>query len=791
MNEAHQAASHRSLDIPVLGTLARWFRRARSCISRSDWGRRILRRRAEQQDAGDGLILIQIDGLARQQFEVALKNGTMPFLRRLLAREHYELRSVYSGVPSTTSAVQAELFFGVRSAVPAHAFVDRKEGRIVTMLESEKAKDVESRVQKSNSGLLEGGSAYSNIYSGGAKDAYFCASAMGWGDLWHGVHPVRIAAFAVLHFESMLRIVGQAVVELGLGIGDCFRGLSKWVELRESIKFLPSRVGVAVVLRELITIAAGVDASAGVPVIQLNFLGYDEHAHRRGPDSRFAHWTLRGIDRCIRRVWKAASRSERRHYQVWIYSDHGQERVAPFDVKTGRPITDVVREAFAPFLPGRETIKQDGTVNPLPTRAAFLKSAPRLQVAEEKPDATTAMDDIIIAAIGPIGHISLPAPIPLDQMQAGCQYLAGSGQVPAVLMAGGPGQALAWTAEGQFSLPADAARVLGQNHPFLSVATQDLIRVCHHPEAGDVIILGWRDGVEPLSFVFEKGAHGGVATQETHAFALIPSDTAIESARDDFARPEELRQAAMQVLGRTERKTRRKKRSLRETVRVMTYNVHSCVGLDGRLSISRVARVLAQCDADVIALQELDVQKSRTGFGDQAFELAQKLGMAVHFHPAFSIAMEQYGDAILSRLPTRLVRASSLPADPSGRRGEPRGALWVEVDCGDWELQLINTHLGLRSLERLAQVEELLGSKWIGSPQCRGPTVLCGDLNAGPASVEYRRLTERFRDVQRLQKGSRPRNTWYSTFPTRRIWGLKISRETINPRTPALREGCF
>lgn len=781
VNRAQHSASrpHGSLRIPILGPILEGIRAMRRWASRSDWGCRILRRRPEPQDDGDGLILIQIDGLPRRQLEIALKNGTMPFLRRLIASEHYNLQSFYSGIPSTTAAVQAELFYGVRSAVPAHAFGDRGQSRIVTMLDSEQAREVERRLATKNPGLLEGGSAYSNIYCGGAAHPHFCASAMGWGDLFRDVHPIRVLALAAMHFEMVLRIIGQAFVELGLAIGDCFRGLTQWKEFREAVKFLPSRVGVAVVLRELITIAAGVDAAAGVPVIQLNYLGYDERAHRRGPDSRFAHWTLRGIDRCIRHIWKAASHSSRRHYQVWIYSDHGQERVVPFDTKTGKLITDVVQQSFRFCLPGGEAT-DSGRVRCRVCNEATRDTSTSTAV-DEGGNVSAEGEEITVAAIGPLGHIYMPSSARAfssrEQLESACRTLVMEGQIPAVLMAGEPGEAVAFTADGRFILPADAADLLGKDHPFLQTAAEDLVCVCHHPDAGDVVILGWRAGSEPLSFVFERGAHGGIGLQETGAFALLPKHTPLDTAEAGFARPEELREAALRVLGRSERRPRRNPRPEFGDIRVMTYNVHSCMGLDGRLSISRIAHVLAHCDADVIALQELDVQNSRTGFSDQALELAQRLGMKAHFHPALSLATEHYGDAVLSRLPMRLVRAAALPTDPAGRRAEPRGALWVAIDCGDWELQLINTHLGLRPLERLAQVEELLGPNWWGNPRCRGPAVLCGDFNAVPTSLAYRRMTQTIRDAQRCVKGFRPRHTWWSPFPMLRIDHVFVSEE--------------
>jgi endonuclease/exonuclease/phosphatase family metal-dependent hydrolase len=62
--------------------------------------------------------------------------------------------------------------------------------------------------------------------------------------------------------------------------------------------------------------------------------------------------------------------------------------------------------------------------------------------------------------------------------------------------------------------------------------------------------------------------------------------------------------------------------------------VHRCVGVDGRLSPERIAEVIASCQADIVALQELDVCRARTGGVDQAHMIARRLGMEMHFHPA-------------------------------------------------------------------------------------------------------------------------------------------------------------
>jgi endonuclease/exonuclease/phosphatase family metal-dependent hydrolase len=200
-------------------------------------------------------------------------------------------------------------------------------------------------------------------------------------------------------------------------------------------------------------------------------------------------------------------------------------------------------------------------------------------------------------------------------------------------------------------------------------------------------------------------------------------------------------------------------------LRIMTYNAHSCVGMDGQLSHLRIAEVIAAYDPDVVALQELDLARPRSGGIDQAARIAERLEMHFHFHPALRIAEEHYGDALLSKWPLRLIKAGPLPMPP--RRllpMESRGAIWVAIPFGEGELQIVTTHLGLLRRERWLQTDALLGSDWMGHPDCRRPTVLCGDLNSLPSSRVYRKLAASLRDAQRSRQARAP---YLSTFPSR------------------------
>lgn len=205
------------------------------------------------------------------------------------------------------------------------------------------------------------------------------------------------------------------------------------------------------------------------------------------------------------------------------------------------------------------------------------------------------------------------------------------------------------------------------------------------------------------------------------------------------------------------------------SVRVMTYNVHRCRGVDRAWSPLRIAQVIASVHPDIVALQELDVGRARSGHIDQAEVIARDLGMDVQFFPAMRIMEELYGDAILSRWPARLVKADSLPGLKRMPGFEPRGALWSAVDIGGIEVQVLNTHLGLLGRERSMQAKALLGPDWLDHPDCQDPVILMGDFNTPPRSRCYRRLATAMQDAQRAPGIRRRERTFPARFPTLRL----------------------
>ncbi len=732
--------------------LKRWF-------SRSYWSIRLLGlSKSEGTATTPGLVLIQIDGLSQKQFQRGIKEGHLPFLKYLIERQKYKDYAHFSGVPSTTPAVQGELFYGVKGCVPAFNFIDHETGETFIMFEPKSAGQIESRLAKDNLPLLQDGSSYSNIFTGGAKESHFCAASIGWNGLFKVLNPIVWPIFIIFHLNIFIRTFFLLVLELLFAFYDSIRGIISGQKFSIEIAFIAARVFVCVLLREMVVIGAKIDIARGLPIIHLNFFGYDEQSHRRGPSSKFAHWSLGGIDDAISRIWKEARHADRRDYDIWIYSDHGQEDTIPYPIEYHKSIKDVIAHIFGELensnIPGRRTSREIISCCGGNYSQKFFPVAHSKVLEEKNPKVT-------ITGMGPIGHIYPAAELSAEEKERVILELLNTAKIPLVLTQKEGGKIEARTPDKTYTLPDDAAEVLGDAHPFLNEATQDLIHLCQHPSAGKIVFSGWRKGEPPRTYPLENGSHAGFAPEETNGFALLPADAPITFNDRPYLRPIMIREAALLHLGRVPMPAYIQPVSFTPTLRLMTYNVHGCVGMDGKLSPDRIARVIARHNLDVVALQELDVGRGRSGGIDQAETIARKLNMSFHFHPSFVLEDGKYGNAILSRFPMRIIRMAQLPRLKAQILFEPRGALWVELDFNGTKINMVTSHLSLWPAERLLQAEALLGDDWIGNSSCHGPVIICGDFNAQPRSIVCKRMGCKLKDAQTILKSHRPHSTYF------------------------------
>ncbi|MDE0895228.1 MAG: endonuclease/exonuclease/phosphatase family protein [Planctomycetota bacterium] len=202
---------------------------------------------------------------------------------------------------------------------------------------------------------------------------------------------------------------------------------------------------------------------------------------------------------------------------------------------------------------------------------------------------------------------------------------------------------------------------------------------------------------------------------------------------------------------------------------VLSYNIHHGEGADGKFDLERLAEVILATDADLVALQEVDVRTARASGIDQAAELGRLTGMHVAFGEAMPYDGGSYGEAILSRWPILVQEVIALPASQDH---EPRAAIAVTVQPpgAQTRVRFVGTHLDhtKQDADRLAQTRELL-QRLLGSDT---PTVLAGDLNAQPDSATMAVL---------FGEGWRPADPTYApTYPAQNP-DIKIDWHLLSP----------
>lgn len=152
---------------------------------------------------------------------------------------------------------------------------------------------------------------------------------------------------------------------------------------------------------------------------------------------------------------------------------------------------------------------------------------------------------------------------------------------------------------------------------------------------------------------------------------------------------------------------------------IATYNIHGAVGTDGAFAPVRVANVLLEINADIVALQEVPL--GGAGMPNVLKILENTTGFVAVEGYTFSVSGRRYGNAVLSRYPIIATRK----IDISFGSREPRGALDADISCHGHPLRVIATHLGLRPAERHDQIRKLL--QVFDTDQMA--VVLMGDVN--------------------------------------------------------------
>lgn len=194
--------------------------------------------------------------------------------------------------------------------------------------------------------------------------------------------------------------------------------------------------------------------------------------------------------------------------------------------------------------------------------------------------------------------------------------------------------------------------------------------------------------------------------------------------------------------------------------RVTTYNIHKCQGLDRRVRPKRIADVLKEIDADIVALQEVVGMDEAAREHNQVHSIAEELSFDFRIGENRRLRGGAYGNAVLSRLPIVEDRNHDL----TWRRYEPRGCLEVAIaPDAQQTIQIFNVHLGTGFFERRYQAHRLFEAIG-GNSNLSSPKIVLGDFNEWTRGVTTRLMCYHLNSAEPEQRLGRAR-TYPGVFP--------------------------
>ena len=174
--------------------------------------------------------------------------------------------------------------------------------------------------------------------------------------------------------------------------------------------------------------------------------------------------------------------------------------------------------------------------------------------------------------------------------------------------------------------------------------------------------------------------------------------------------------------------------TMKDTITVISYNIHHGEGMDGKLDLQRIADVVKRENPDVVAFQEVDVNVKRSGRIDEATQLGELTGYKPFFGKSIPLTGGAYGNAIIAKDPEAVV-VKHLPLPGN----EPRCMLAVQAKSAKGTpFVFACTHLCLTDENRLKSTAII--AEWVKGLD--KPAVLVGDMNCQPKSAPYKAFAE-------------------------------------------------
>ncbi|WP_231605893.1 phage holin family protein [Micromonospora sp. HK10] len=549
-------------------------RRRRERHRRPGWRHRLRLDRAApaapERHVPDGLLVVQLDGVAAPLVQWAIRAGNLPTIGRWLRTGSHRMTRWHTGLPATTPAAQAGLLYGDVRRVPAYRWYEKAAGgdgatgRLVVTSRPRDAAEIEQRLSTGRGLLRDGGVSISTAFSGDATTSLLTVSRAGLpGRSIRGYAAFMASPYGFA--RAVVRGAGQVVRELYEARRQRLRDIRP--RGRRSGPYLALRP-MASLLSDLNVSLIAEQMAAGAPVIFCDFLDYDEVAHHAGPARPQAMAVLEELDQTLGVLQRLAAEAARR-YHIVVLSDHGQSQGATFRQRYGESLTEVVARLAAPPAPRAEAdgrppvgvpaevpaaeatgpVEEWGRLNTLLTEAAAAGgatgTATRLALRShadggevslgpaDREDAAVHTDaGTVVVASGNLAMIYLarhPGRLSRERVDAVAPGLIDG-------LAGHPGVGLVVvdSAAGPLAIGARGChrlrdgRVDGEDPlaPYGPRARHDLLRHQAMEHVGDLVVISAVDPDLEEVAAFEElvGCHGGLGGWQTQALLVHPAD---------------------------------------------------------------------------------------------------------------------------------------------------------------------------------------------------------------------------------------------------------------------------
>ncbi|MBI4973820.1 alkaline phosphatase family protein [Candidatus Roizmanbacteria bacterium] len=283
-----------------------------------------------------GLIVILVDGLSYDIFKRSLEKKQGSFFSKLI-KKGYSVYPYFCGVPASTAATEAELFFGASENIPGFTWYDRSLSQFVRGNRGKSIVGFEHDMKK-KANLLKSGSCILGIYSAGATQCDLSGTELNLKSPMKAFRKLHYLLFIFLNPVRLLLTCYLIVISMSMSVYISSKERSK----KKLITLLKSAFS-RIFLGNIASYIAELEIARETPVLFIDYVLYDEFAHEYGVDDKISYSSIRLIDWYCESLYKTAKKSKRK-YDFIILSDHGQTQSRPLD-KSSR-LENIVQNAL-------------------------------------------------------------------------------------------------------------------------------------------------------------------------------------------------------------------------------------------------------------------------------------------------------------------------------------------------------------------------------------------------------------------------------------------------------------